>query len=74
MTTTNAPRSEIITLSELPWQDRQAGVRTKTIWEHPETRRRAVMTRIEPDAKLPLHQHAGDELVFVVRVRILRVV
>jgi anti-sigma factor ChrR (cupin superfamily) len=66
MTTTNTPRSEIITLSELPWQERQPGVRTKSIWEHPETRRRAVMTRIEPDAKLPLHRHVGDELIFVV--------
>lgn len=66
MTTANAPRSEIITLSDLPWQGRQPGVRTKTIWEHPETKRRAVMTRIEPDAKLPLHRHVGDELVFVV--------
>ena len=24
------------------------------------------MTRIEPDAKLPLHRHVGDELVFVI--------
>lgn len=66
MTTTNTPRSEIITLSDLPWQGRQPGVWTKTIWEHPETKRRAVMTRIEPDAKLPLHRHVGDELVFVI--------
>jgi anti-sigma factor ChrR (cupin superfamily) len=64
--TTDAPRSEIITLSDLPWQERQPGVRTKAIWEHPETRRRAVMTRIEADAKLPLHRHVGDELVFVI--------
>ena len=59
------PRSQIITLSEIAWQARQTGVQTKPIWEHPESRRRAVMTRIEPDAKLPLHRHAGDELVFV---------
>jgi anti-sigma factor ChrR (cupin superfamily) len=38
----------------------------KALWEHPETRRRAVMTRIEPEAKLPLHRHVGDELVFVI--------
>jgi anti-sigma factor ChrR (cupin superfamily) len=24
------------------------------------------MTRIEPDAKLPLHRHMGDELIFVI--------
>src|SRR5438045_9591002 len=60
------PLSQIITLSDLAWQDRGAGVRMKSIWEHPETKRRAVMTRIEPDAKLPLHRHVGDELVFVI--------
>ncbi len=66
MTTTKTPLSEIITLSDLPWQERQPGVRMKTIWEHPETKRRALMTRIEPDAKLPFHRHVGDELVFVI--------
>src|SRR5438132_782135 len=66
MTTTKTPLSEIISLSDLPWQERQPGVRTKSIWEHPESKRRAVMTRIEPDAKLPLHRHVGDELVFVI--------
>jgi len=60
------PLSQIITLSDLAWQERQPGVRTKSIWEHPETKRRAVMTRIEADAKLLLHRHVGDELVFVI--------
>ncbi len=66
MTTTKTPLSEIITLSDLPWQERQPGVRMKSIWEHPETKRRALMTRIEPDATLPFHRHVGDELVFVI--------
>ena len=66
MTTTKTPLSEIITLSDLPWQERQPGVRMKSIWEHPETKRRALMTRIEPDAKLPFHRHVGDEFVFVI--------
>ena len=60
------PLSQIISISDLPWQERQPGVRTKNIWEHPASKRRAVMTRIEPGAKLPLHRHAGDELLFVV--------
>jgi anti-sigma factor ChrR (cupin superfamily) len=60
------PLSRIISLSDLAWEERQPGVRTKSIWEDPPTRRRAVMTRIEPDAKLPLHRHVGDELLFVV--------
>lgn len=66
MATATAPRSEIISVSDLRWQERQPGVRMKHIWEHPETGRRAVMTRLEPEARLPLHRHAGDELVFVI--------
>ncbi len=66
MSTAKTPVSEIISISDLAWQERQPGVRMKSIWEHPETKRRAVMTRIEPDAKLPLHRHVGDELVFVI--------
>jgi anti-sigma factor ChrR (cupin superfamily) len=66
MTTTKTPLSEIISVSDLPWQERQPGVRMKSIWEHPETKRRVLMTRIEPDAKVPLHRHVGDELVFVI--------
>jgi anti-sigma factor ChrR (cupin superfamily) len=66
MTTTKTPLSRIISISDLAWQEPQPGVRMKTIWEHPETKRRALMTRIEPGAKLPLHRHVGDELVFVI--------
>src|SRR5439155_789311 len=66
MTTTKTPLSEIFSLSDLAWQERQPGVRTKSIWEDPQSKRRAVMTRIEPDAKLPLHRHVGDELIFVI--------
>jgi anti-sigma factor ChrR (cupin superfamily) len=66
MTTAKTPLSEIISVSDLAWQERQPGVRMKSIWEHAETKRRAVMTRIAPGAKLPLHRHVGDELVFVI--------
>jgi anti-sigma factor ChrR (cupin superfamily) len=66
MTTTKSPRSEIISVSDRAWQERQPGVWMRTIWEHPESKRRALMARIEPAAKLPLHRHVGDELVFVI--------
>jgi anti-sigma factor ChrR (cupin superfamily) len=66
MTTTKTPLSEIISVSDVPWQERQPGVRMKSIWEHPESKRRALLTRLEPDAKLSLHRHVGDELVFVI--------
>ena len=68
MTTTTKPTplSRIITISDLEWRDRRPGVRMKSLWEDPPTKRRAVLTRLEPGATLPLHRHAGDELVFVI--------
>jgi anti-sigma factor ChrR (cupin superfamily) len=66
MSTSTTPRSQIITLSDLPWKEREPGLRSKTIWEDPATKRRAVLSRIEPEARPPLHRHVGDELMFVV--------
>jgi anti-sigma factor ChrR (cupin superfamily) len=63
MTTT--PRSQIISISDLQWQDFQTGLRFKILWEDKPTKRRAQLTRFEPGAKLPLHRHVGDELIFV---------
>jgi anti-sigma factor ChrR (cupin superfamily) len=66
MATMTTPRSCIISISDLAWQDRQPGVRMKEIWEDPGTKRRALLTRLEAGAQLPLHRHVGDELVFVI--------
>ena len=66
MTTTKSPRSQIISISDVPWQERQPGVRMKSLWADPETKRRAVLTRIEPTAQLPRHRHVGDELLYVI--------
>jgi anti-sigma factor ChrR (cupin superfamily) len=66
MTTTTSPPSQIIAISDLPWLERQPGVRTKTLWEDPATKRRAIMNRIDPGVQLPQHRHVGDELVFVI--------
>ncbi len=63
MTTT--PRSQIISISDFGWQDFQPGLRFKILWEDKPTKRRAQLTRFEPGAKLPLHRHVGDELIFV---------
>src|SRR5262245_58938133 len=65
-TTITTPRSRIITIADLPWEDRPQGVRAKSIWAHPATKRQALMTRIPPGAELPRHRHVGDELIFVV--------
>jgi anti-sigma factor ChrR (cupin superfamily) len=66
MTTTKTPLSEIIPVSDLGWEERQPGVRQKSLWAQAETKRRAVITRLEPGTQLPLHRHVGDELLFVI--------
>ena len=66
MATMAAPRSRIITISDVAWEDRQPGVKGKSLWADEATRRQAVLTRLEPGAQLPRHRHVGDELVFVV--------
>src|SRR5262249_27139633 len=64
--TASTPRSQIISVSDVAWQERQPGVRSKPLWEHSATERRAAMIRLESGATLPRHRHVGDELVFVV--------
>ena len=66
MATMTTPRSRIISINDLAWQDRQPGVRMKEIWKDPDTKRQALLTRLEAGAQLPLHRHVGDELVFVI--------
>jgi anti-sigma factor ChrR (cupin superfamily) len=63
---TMQPMSRIISISDLPWEERQAGVKRRLLWEDPATQRRAIMNRIEPSAQFPCHRHVGDELVFVI--------
>jgi anti-sigma factor ChrR (cupin superfamily) len=60
------PMSRIISISDLPWEERQPGVKRKLLWEDPATQRRAIMNRIEPSAQFARHRHVGDELVFVI--------
>jgi anti-sigma factor ChrR (cupin superfamily) len=61
-----APSSQIITLTELPWNSAMAGVQQKRVWEDKPSKRRAALVRFEPGAKLPAHRHVGDEFVFVI--------
>ncbi len=65
MTAQESPRSQTISVSDLEWQEMQPGVRLKTLWVDEDTKRRAIMSRIDPGAQLPLHRHVGDEFVFV---------
>ena len=61
-----SPRSQIISISDLEWREFQPGICFKILWEDPPTKRRAQLTRFEPGARLPLHRHVGDELIFVI--------
>ena len=61
------PPSQTIVLSDIPWSEAPVpGIRLKAFWSDPATKRRAAMARWEPGAKLPRHQHIGDELLFMI--------
>jgi anti-sigma factor ChrR (cupin superfamily) len=62
----DAPCSRTIVLSEIAWAEAMPGVRQKPIWHDKESKRRAVLARFEAGAKLPMHRHVGDELIFVI--------
>ena len=61
-----SPRSEIIAVNEIAWQEFRPGISFKVLWQDAATKRRAQMTRFAPGAELPRHRHVGDELIFVV--------
>ena len=63
---TASPPSQIISVSDLGWQEFQPGISFKILWQDSATKRRAQMTRFAPGAQLPLHRHVGDELIFVI--------
>ena len=63
---TTSPRSQIIAVSDLGWQEYRPGISFKLLWQDPATKRRAQMTHFAPGATLPLHRHVGDELIFVI--------
>ena len=58
----NAP-SQIISVSGLEWQALSPAIKVKKLWSDPPTKRRAQISRFEPGATLPMHRHAGDELL-----------
>lgn len=62
----DAPRSQTIVLSEIPWTSAMPGVSQKPFWSDSATKRRAILARFDAGAKLPLHKHVGDELIFMI--------
>src|SRR5262249_56169703 len=63
---TMQPMSRIISINDLPWEERRAGLKRRILWEDPATQRQALMFRIEPSAQFACHRHLGDELIFVI--------
>jgi anti-sigma factor ChrR (cupin superfamily) len=62
------PRSQIIAVTDIEWKRHETlpGIRQKALWSDPATQRRAVLSRFEPGASLPMHRHAGDEILYVI--------
>src|SRR5712691_9297715 len=58
--------SRITPVHEIPWQDAGPGLKAKPLWADPSTQRRAYVGLLAAGARLPLHRHLGDELVYVI--------
>jgi anti-sigma factor ChrR (cupin superfamily) len=60
--------SRIIRVSDLEWTAMPAmpALKAKPLWVDAATNRRAQLARFEPGAGLPMHRHAGDELLLVI--------
>ena len=63
--TPNVP-SQIIAVGEREWKSLSPAIKAKLLWSDSATGRRVQMTRFEPGAKLPMHRHVGDELLYVI--------
>jgi len=62
----SAPPSQLIVPGEREWQTMSPTLKGKILGSDPVTRRQLRLARFEPGAKLALHRHVGDELVYVI--------
>ena len=63
---TQTPPSKTIAVAEIQWRLGRFGLAVKELWSDPQTQRRAVLTRFEAGMQLPIHRHAGDEILYVI--------
>jgi anti-sigma factor ChrR (cupin superfamily) len=61
-----ANTARIIQVADIAWESLTPSVKAKMLWSDPGTKRRVQLTRFEPGAKLPMHRHVGDELLYVI--------
>jgi len=60
------PASQIINVNELPWQDVEGGrASMKVIWKDDSADRRFLLAWLSPGMTQPLHEHVGEELIFL---------
>jgi anti-sigma factor ChrR (cupin superfamily) len=61
-----AGRSNLVDVKNMPWSPAPfPGVQIKVLFNDPATGMSTVMVKIEPGAKIPLHEHTGIEQAFV---------
>lgn len=59
--------SRYVDVDALPWRETPfPGVSIKVLMEDPETGMMTSLTRLEPGAELPLHEHVGLEQSYVI--------
>jgi anti-sigma factor ChrR (cupin superfamily) len=61
----DAPASQYVDVSQVPWEEAHPGVQWKILWEDPARMARVILMRYEPGATIPRHRHVGDEQIFV---------
>ena len=49
----DSPLSRVIKIGDMEWEDLRPGIRAKNLWSDEATKRRAIMTRIEPEPRSP---------------------
>ncbi|MGO9451979.1 MAG: cupin domain-containing protein [Candidatus Binataceae bacterium] len=66
MAASQSAASLIISPHRIAWNAETPTKETKRLWFDPVAQRVVQLTRFEPSAKLPLHRHIGNELIYTI--------
>ena len=58
--------ARIIPVHDVAWEDAGPGLKAKPLWADQPTQRHSYVGLLAAGARLPLHRHLGDELVYVI--------